>query len=152
MFDHETVLLVSFRKKINKNVIDFRHQEGGCERMRFSVNIRALADASQNMQLMIRQINNQIQETEDIAASVRRVTSYDEVVRSLKRQIDYMNAEKQQLAEMMSALNQIQKIYRTGEEHILDYGDEVKQRNSSYSRQVVSLKELKSRIQVFHIR
>lgn len=120
--------------------------------MRFSVNIRALADASQNMQLMIRQINNQIQETEDIAASVRRVISYDEVVRSLRRQIDCMNAEKQQMAEMMSALNQIQKIYRTGEEHILDYGDEVKQRNSSYSRQVVSLKELKSRIQVFHIR
>lgn len=137
---------------MKEDVIDFRHQKGGYERMRFTVNIRALADASRNMQLMIRQLNNQIQETEDITASVRRVTSYDEVVRSLRLQIDRMNAEKQQLAEMMSALNQIQKIYRTGEEHILDYGDEVKLRNHSYSRQVVSLKELKSRIQVFHIR
>ena len=49
----------------------------------FTVAIRALADSSQELQQMVRKLNQQIQEVEGIVSSIRRLSAYDDVIHTL---------------------------------------------------------------------
>ena len=118
----------------------------------FTVAIRALAESSQELQQMVRKLNQQIQEVEGIVSSIRRLSSYDDVVRSLRGHIKKMTTEKRRLMEMMAALNQIQKIYLQSERRITDYGDQVRKANHYRSMDVVNLRGIRNNIRAYQIR
>lgn len=46
----------------------------------FTVAIRALAESSEELQQMIRKLNQQAEEVEDIVSSIRRMSAYDDVI------------------------------------------------------------------------
>jgi len=110
-----------------------------------------LAYSSQDMQLLIRNINQQIQEVEDVISSIRRMSEYDEVIRTLRIRLEEMNEEKRRLIDMMAALNQIRKVYKQCELNITDYGDQVKAMNYYRSMEVVSLGGVADSIRDYHI-
>lgn len=118
----------------------------------FTVAIRALADASQEIQLIVRKLNQQIQELEDIISSIRRTSVYEGVVRNLRVQLENLNQERRRMMDMLAALNQIQKMYLQSERSIIDYGDQV--RNVNYYRRmdVVNLTEIRDTIRRYQIR
>ena len=118
----------------------------------FTVVIQALAESSQELQQMVRNVNRQIQETEDIVSSIRRMSAYDEVIHTLKLHLADMNAEKRKLMDMMAALNQIQKMYMQCERSITDYGDQVRRINYYRGMEVVRLDGVKESIKEFNIR
>jgi septal ring factor EnvC (AmiA/AmiB activator) len=118
----------------------------------FTVAIRGLGEASQELQQMITKLNRQIQHTEDIISSVRRISAYYEVIHYLKIHLENMNVEKKQMMDMMAAMNQIQRIYLQCEQNITDYGDEVRKASYYRSMNVVSLSGVRSQILDYHIR
>ncbi len=118
----------------------------------FTVVIQALAESSEDLQQAVRNINRQIQETEDIVSSIRRMSAYDEVIRTLRTHLENMNTEKRQLMDMMAALNQIQKMYMQCERSITDYGDQVRRINYYRSMDVIHLDRVKESIREYHIR
>lgn len=118
----------------------------------FTVVIRALADSAEDMQQMVRKLNQQIQETEDIVSSIRRLSEYDEVRRALRFRLQEMETEKRRLMDMMAALNQIQSMYRQCERNITDFGDQVRSRNNYRAMSAVRLDSVRAGIQAYHIR
>ncbi|MGL5436040.1 MAG: hypothetical protein ACRDBO_11655 [Lachnospiraceae bacterium] len=117
----------------------------------FTVIIRMLAYSSQNMQMLIRNINQQIQEVEDVISSIRKMSEYDEEIRTLRIQLEEMNEQKRQLIDMMVSLNQIQKVYLQGERNITDYGEQINAINYYRSMDVISLGEVQNSIRDYHI-
>ena len=118
----------------------------------FTVAIRALAESSEELQQMIRKLNQQAEEVEDIVSSIRRMSAYDDVIRTLRRQLEDLNTERHSMMEMMASLNQIQMMYHQGERNITDYGDQVRKVNYYQSMDVVSLVNIRDSIQEYQIR
>lgn len=118
----------------------------------FTVAIRALAESSQDLQQMIRKLNQQTEEVEDIVSSIRRMSAYDDVIHSLRRQVEDLNTERHNMMEMMASLNQIQMMYHQSERNIMDYGDQVRKVNYYRSMDVVSLGNIRDSIQEYQIR
>lgn len=118
----------------------------------FQVRLRALADSSEDLQRIIRKLNTQIQEAEDIASSIRRMSEYDEVRRRLRQIIEKLETEKHQLMDMMAVLNQAQVMYYHCERSITDYGDQVRGSNYYRGMNVVQLDQIWNSIQDYHIR
>ena len=118
----------------------------------FTVAIRALAESSQELQQMVRKLNQQIQEVEGIVSSIRRLSAYDDVIHTLRAQVQKMNNEKRRLMEMMAALNQIQKMYLQTERRITEYGDQIRKDNYYRGMDVVNLDGIRNNIQGYRIR
>lgn len=118
----------------------------------FQVVLRALADSSDELQGTIRKLNTQIQEAEDIASSIRRMSEYDQVRRRLRQIIEKLETEKRQLMDMMAALNQVQTMYHHCERSITDYGDQVRISNYYRGMNVVHLDQIRNSIRDYHIR
>lgn len=118
----------------------------------FTVAIRALADSSQELQQMVRKLNQQVQEVEDVISSIRRSSAYDDVIHSLRVQLENLNTERLRMMDMMAALNRIQKMYLQGERSIMDYGDQVRKVNYYRGMNVVSLSGIRDTIRDYQIR
>lgn len=118
----------------------------------FTVVIQALAETSQELQQSVRHLNRQIQEVEDIASSIRRMSAYEDVIHTIRMHLENMNTEKQKLTELLAALNQIQRMYMQCERNITDYGDQVKRMNYYRSMDVIRLDSVRENIREYHIR
>ena len=81
-----------------------------------------------------------------------RMSAYDDVIRTLRRQLEDLNTERHSMMEMMASLNQIQMMYHQGERNITDYGDQVRKVNYYQSMDVVSLGNIRDSIQEYQIR
>ncbi len=89
----------------------------------FRTDIRAMAEASQEMQLQIRKMNQAIYETENIINGLGCMSGLENVITVLRREIDRMESERRKLQNMVTALNQIQSCYQNCENSILDYAE-----------------------------
>ena len=118
----------------------------------FTVVIQALTDSSQELQQCIRSLNGQIQEVEHLISSIRRISDFDEVIHSLRRRLEDMNTERRKLIDMLTTLNQIQRMYMQCERNITDYGDQVRQVNYYRSMDVIHLDYVKKSMSGYHIR
>ena len=118
----------------------------------FTVAIRALAESSQELQQMVRKLNRQAEEVDGIVSSIRRMSAYDDVRRTLRRQLEDLDTERHSMMEMMAALNQIQLMYHQSERNITDYGDQVRTVNYYRNMDVVSLGDIRDSIQEYQIR
>lgn len=118
----------------------------------FTVAQKALAESSQDMQKIIRDINRQMEQTEDIVSSIRRISAYSGVIRTLKIHLENMNTERRQMMDMMAALNEIQQMYFQCERRITDYGDQVQKVNYYRGMKSVSLHGIRDYILDYHIR
>lgn len=118
----------------------------------FRVVLRALADASEDMQRTIRKLNMQIQEIEDIASSIRKMSEYDQIRWELRRLVEKLETEKRQFMDLMAVLNQVQAMYHHCERSITDYGDQVRISNYYRGMNVVDLEQIRDSIQDYHIR
>lgn len=118
----------------------------------FTVAIRALAESSQELQQMVRKLNQQTQEVESIVSSIRRLSAYSDVIRILRLRVEDLDMEKGRMAELMAALNQIQKMYQQNERNITDYGDQVRKINYYRNMDTVSLGNIRDSIREYQIR
>ncbi len=118
----------------------------------FTVAIRALAESSQELQQMVRKLNQQTQEVESIVSSIRRLSAYSDVIHILRLRVEDLDMEKSRMAELMAALNQIQKMYQQSERNITDYGDQVRKINYYRSMDTVSLGNIRDSIEGYQIR
>ncbi|MCI9162210.1 MAG: hypothetical protein HFG59_02980 [Lachnospiraceae bacterium] len=122
------------------------------EKTMFTVAIRALAESSQELQQMVRKLNQQTQEVESIVSSIRRLSAYSDVIRILRLRVEDLDMEKGRMAELMAALNQIQKMYQQSERNITDYGDQVRKINYYRNMDTVSLGNIRDSIREYQIR
>ncbi len=118
----------------------------------FTVAIRALAESSQELQQMVRKLNQQIQETEGIVSSIRRSSAYGDVIQTLRLRLEDLELEKGRMMELMAALNQIQKTYQQSERNITDYGEQVRKVNYYRNMDTVSLGKVRDSIKGYQIR
>lgn len=118
----------------------------------FTVVIQALSDSVQDLQMMVRKLNRQIQQTEDIVSSIRRISEYEEVIHVLRRHLETMETEKRSLMEMMAALSQTQKLYMLCERNIMEYGDQIRAINGYRQMSIVNLSAVSSGIRGYQIR
>lgn len=118
----------------------------------FTVEMKALAASSQDLQQMIRKMNREIQETEDIVSSIRRKSAYSDVIRSLRKQLENLTIERKRMMDMMAALNEIENMYMQCERRITDYGDQVRQMNYYRGMSVIPLSGIRENILEYHIR
>lgn len=89
----------------------------------FRTDIRAMDQATMEMQWQLRKLNQAIDETESVITGLGNLSGMDSVKYSLRKEIDRMEAEKRSLRDMLSALNQIENCYRVCENNILNYAE-----------------------------
>lgn len=118
----------------------------------FRVEIRGLGAASEDLQKSITKLNRQIQETEDIISSIRRIEAYYDVIRYLRNQLENLKTEKKQMMDLRAAMEQIQQIYMRAEQNITEYGEEIHRLNYYRSMNVISLNSIHNQILDYNIR
>lgn len=90
----------------------------------FSVTLTAASYAEEQERSMIRKMNRQIDEIEDILSSLGRMEGYEEIIRALAREKEKLMRQRKTLRTMADALNQVQRSYAEGERRILSFEEE----------------------------
>lgn len=114
--------------------------------------IQALTDSADEMRKSVHKMNQQIQETERILSSLRRISEFDDVRRILHKRLEDMREEKQQLMKLLEVLEQTQMMYHQCEYNITNFGDFVRQENYFRAMKVVQLDKIDAGIREYHIR
>ena len=91
----------------------------------FTIKIQAVTETEQNIRQLVSKLDCQIEEAEGILFRLRKVSEYDQQRRELSRHLENMREERQQLAELLKALEEIQRIYGLAERNVMDYGEKI---------------------------
>lgn len=118
----------------------------------FRVVIQALDETIDEMRETVRKMNQQIQAAEQVLSSLRRISEYDEVRQVLRRRLQDMKEEKQHLMELVATMEQIRQMYHQCEQHITDFGEQVRKRNYYREMKVVQLDRIGAGILEYRIR
>lgn len=91
----------------------------------FTIKMRAATEAEQNLRQLAAKLDWQIEEAERVFLQLRKISEYDQQRRELRRHLENMREEKQQMTELLKALEEIQRIYGLAERNVTDYGERI---------------------------
>ena len=92
----------------------------------FRVNRKALDAATLEMQQQLRKRNQAIQETEQVAMGLGFHSGMEGTIYHLKKIVEDMETQRNQLLQMMSVLQEVIESYGSSERSIMNYADGVK--------------------------
>lgn len=91
----------------------------------FTIKMRAATEAEQNLRQLAAKLDCQIEEAERVFLQLWKISEYDQQRRELSRHLENMREEKQQMTELLKALEEIQRIYGLAERNVMDYGERI---------------------------
>lgn len=94
----------------------------------FLADIRAMDEATTEMQQQIRKLNQAIYETESVISGLNSMSGMRNVKYSLQKELERIETELRYFQSMLATLNQIQRCYGSCEDCILNYAEGIQRR------------------------
>ena len=107
----------------------------------FSIKINRVIEVGDNLERVLRSLNQEICELESVIRNLARFSCMEEVRYQLRRKLQKMNDEKNNLTQLIKCLDKIVLYYSSCENRIQDYAE---QEVIYYQRRDIGVNDLRN--------